>query len=104
MPEAKNEAMMETADFLMNALRTFVHRSDDPKFGPHMQDVIRLGGIGADFVEVVVPTTYAQEENARPGDKPGYGPHNFADMAQEQTEQMAPDIWFTKYSELFGVL
>jgi len=104
MPEVKKEAMDDVAFFLVQSLRAHVHRSDDPKFGPHMQDVIRLGGSSQDHVEVVVPTRYATIENARPGAKEGFGPHNFADMAQQETAVEAPNIFFTHYSQLFSNL
>lgn len=71
-------------------LRKYVHVWENkyrPKGKPHMRDTIREESRGPDFVIVTVPTTYAKIENARPGSKPGHGPHNFADLAERDTTQ-----------------
>jgi hypothetical protein len=69
-------------------LKYYVHvwQPGKPRKKPHMRDTIREERRGPNYVIVTVPTAYAQTENARPGTKPGHGPHNFADQAEIKTK------------------
>jgi hypothetical protein len=83
----KNTTLDETEQFLIEALKRNVHvwKPGKPRKKPHMRDTIKRERAGSTYRIVTVPTKYAVIENARPGEKQGYGTHNFGDKSEQET-------------------
>ena len=96
--------LQNTANFMEKELKKNAHVSEEKKGrrGYHMRDLIRVTTVNDKEAIVNVPVPYAVYENARPGTKTGYGPHNFADRAEAATRiEFAKQIQ-AEYNKLFG--
>jgi hypothetical protein len=102
----KRSIVEQTSSFMEQELKKNAHVSTEKKGrrGYHMRDLIRVTSLTDKSAIVNVPVPYAVYENRRPGNKPGKGPHNFADRAEDATRREMARITKQEYDRLFGTL
>ena len=66
--------------------------SHEHRISGAMAGSTQLTEVSKEEVIVSVSVLYAVKENARPGDKPGHGPHNFWEPSIADGESKAPGI------------
>ena len=103
IPDARMRAHQRIALELANRLVSYVHVWELKKTGSHMRDEISVDQADDQMAVVGVHKDYAQIENARPGVKPGEGPHNFGDRAFSEIEEIAYNIIKEEFDQLFGL-
>lgn len=104
IPGAKTRAHQRIGVELASRLVHYVHVWEPKASGEsHMRDEISVDQADEDGVIVGVHKIYAEIENARLGDKPGEGPHNFGDRAFAEIEEIAFNIVKEEFDDLFGL-
>jgi hypothetical protein len=103
--QANDTIYREVSDFMVSEMRTNAHVSETTRThaGGFMKSSIG-SNITSTGAEVFVSAPYAVYENARGGIKAGYGPHNFADMAANKTQQIATQVVKREYDYIFQYL
>ncbi len=95
MQQAKLDTVQELGDYMANEMRANAHVITGRMKGS-INNVV-----AGEQATVSVPVEYAAYENRRPGAKAGYGPHNFADMAVQATQQIAQETIKRHYDDMF---
>ena len=98
LENTKQNVLQQTVDFMVGEMRMNAHEVTG-----RMKSSINGFVTGNDAV-IGVGAEYAVYENARPGAKPGYGPHNFIDMAVDATVRRTDQTMMDEYDRLFSSL
>ena len=99
MDSLRRDILNQTADFMVQELKRNAH-----VITGNMRNSVRSQHLDQNSVMVEVGANYAVYENRRGGTKIGFGPHNFADMAEQATRQRFGHIVASAYGNMFTSL